>query len=169
MKLADEMSAFHPQVSWSRIAKTEQLLSFLKDDFLKPLSGVNLSLKEPESHVCAEQSIRKSTVSQYKIRVRRSNRNTCSSEYRLLHLLLRQSSDCSIVFFYSFNYAHYGKHCAFCTVISIWIYHLLLQCVVDIIKELCKIQRKMFTCVWHELKVYVILQCRWWDDSNPLC
>lgn len=74
-----------------------------------------------------------------------------------------------VCFFYSFNYAHYGKHCAFCTVISIWIYHLLLQCVVDIIKELCKIQRKMFTCVWHELKVYVILQCRWWDNSNPLC
>lgn len=54
-------------------------------------------------------------------------------------------------------------------VISIWIYHLLLQCVVDLIKELCIIQRKMFTCVWHELKVYVILQCRWWDNSNPLC
>ena len=114
MKFADEMSAFHPQVSWSRIAKTEQPLSFLKDDFQKPLSGVNPSLKEPESHVCAEQSIRKPTVSQYKIRVRRSNWNTCSSEYRLLHLLLRQSSDCSFVF-YSFNYAHYGKHCAFCT------------------------------------------------------
>ena len=64
MKLADEMSAFHPQVSWSCIAKTEQPLSFLKDDFQKPLSGVNLSLKEPESHVCAEQSIRKPTVSQ---------------------------------------------------------------------------------------------------------
>ena len=162
------MSAFQPQVSWSRIAKTEQPLSFLKDDFQKPLSGVNPSLKEPESHVCAEQSIRKPTVSQYKIRVRRSNWNTCSSEYRLLHLLLRQNSDCSFVF-YSFNYAHYGKHCAFCTVISIWIYHLLLQCVVDLIKELCIIQRKMFTCVWHELKVYVILQCRWWDNSNPLC
>lgn len=98
MKLADEMSAFHPQVSWSRIAKTEQPLSFLKDDFQKPLSGVNPSLKEPEYHVSAEQSIRKPTVSQYKIRVRRSNRNTCSSEYRLLHLLLRQSSDCSFVF-----------------------------------------------------------------------
>lgn len=51
MKLVDEMSAFHPQVSWSRIAKTEQPLSFLKDDFQKPLSGVNPSLKEPESHV----------------------------------------------------------------------------------------------------------------------
>ena len=50
MKLADEMSAFQPQVSWSRIAKTEQPLSFLKDDFQKPLSGVNLSLKEPELH-----------------------------------------------------------------------------------------------------------------------
>ena len=98
MKFADEMSAFHPQVSWSRIAKTEQPLSFLKDDFQKPLSGVNLSLKEPESHVCAEQSIRKPAVSQYKIRVRRSNRNTCSSEYRLLHLLLRQNCDCSFVF-----------------------------------------------------------------------
>lgn len=48
MKLADEMSAFHPLVSWSRIAKTEQPLSFLKDDFQKPLSGVNPSLKEPE-------------------------------------------------------------------------------------------------------------------------
>lgn len=98
MKLADEMYAFQPQVSWSRIAKTEQPLSFLKDDFQKPLSGVNPSLKEPESHVCAEQSIRKPTVSQYKIRVRRSNWNTCSSEYRLLHLLLRQNSDCSFVF-----------------------------------------------------------------------
>ena len=42
MKLADEMSAFQPLVSWSRIAKTEQPLSFLKDDFQKPLSGVNL-------------------------------------------------------------------------------------------------------------------------------
>ena len=50
MKFADEMSAFHPQVSWSRIAKTEQPLFFLKDDFRKPLSGVNLSLKEPELH-----------------------------------------------------------------------------------------------------------------------
>ena len=98
MKLADEMSAFHPQVSWSRIAKTEQPLSFFKDDFQKPLSGVNLSLKEPESHVCAEQSIRKPTVSQYRIRVRRSNWDTCSSEYTLLHLLLRPNSDCSFVF-----------------------------------------------------------------------
>ena len=51
MKFADEMSAFHPQVSWSCIATTEQPLSFLKDDFQKPLSGVNLSLKEPESLV----------------------------------------------------------------------------------------------------------------------
>lgn len=101
MKLADEMSAFQPQVSWSRIAKTEQPLSFLKDDFQKPLSGVNLSLKEPELHVCAEQSIRKPAVSQYKIRVRRSNWNTCCSEYRLLHLLLRQNSDCSFVFFFT--------------------------------------------------------------------